>query len=870
MPLEGEQIQRIIKQLAAATINIDEPDQRPTVFHTRAATLESDELAQLAEALDAGACGEVEHAILFLMLLHIFTVEEPDFNEEKVLALIRKRRPSLADGLGRLRNLHKDRISAVLAKISLTIEVHFLLNQELEDASLAPEEIKGSDIALFVLTGRSPGDLVLRLDTNSFATESQEILTEVLEELDFIRKGRVNWEFKLVEEGLGRYDYAGNLLVYTKGSGLLSPLAMSRMAENLVKRLSFIIRSTSMYPAGHPAIEPALTSFMGMLEQLHRDEPLVTISAMGNELMVNDMEIRRKGRVVEGFLAAMADRNASSLSFQAGVDLDSVIRFANVFNKSPQYVKNHGGLSRLMERRNVSGITCDQFRYALVSKDGKVVMGTEPPEERALENLIFGELIERLERGDSLRDLSNEKLGEALKGILQGTNEGVESKKSLLANFIATIDPTILERGLLSRRDIQRDMSWSAVRRIVKARIKDLASANEDVRLEALERLMSLALTAVERNKDNTVLQVMENVSAMLSYEINPDALYSGTVLLGTVCGMLIERGKLSAADNAATTLESLQGQEMTSTDLVSARRRAIAEALRRMDTPETGERLVDALLSYNEVVSEEAEVLAARVPMRNLTWRLMEVFLEPDIHTRARAYRILKGLGDSATRVMITRLKRLRAGYETPRDPETGMLVDSDWFIARNVVEILGETADRECIGILEELTSDTDSRLRAAALRSLYSVSSAKAASIALKRAGDTSEEVASVALEILGKRPDEAEMSVEELVRLFRMRPDLRDRVMNVIRRIPDSPEVLRLVVDSFDIDQGVPMDSLDLAMDALDYIRRYGGSDDVPVLRGYMERNSKPGLLKKRGDEQVIAGEIRKALRDMDES
>ena len=867
VPFEEEQLQRVIKQVAGATLNVDEPQRRPTVLHTRAAALELEEIAQLALELDSRASGDVECAILFIMLLHQYAMEESDLQRDKLLQLIRKQQPGLADALGRMKNVDEDKRPAVLAKISLTLEVHYLLNQELEDAAIAPEQISGSDTALSVLAGRSPGDLTLRLDSNSFATQAQEILTEVLEELDFIRKGKTNWEFRLVEEGLGRYEFGGNLQSYARGSGMMSPLAMSRMAENLVKRLSFIIRSTSMYPAGHPAIEPALTSFMGMLEQLHRDEPLVTISAMGNELMVNDMEIRRRGKVVDSFLAAMADRNASSLSFHAGVDLDSVIRFANVFNKSPQYIKNHGGLSRLMERRSVTGVTCDQFRYALVSKDGQVVMGAEPPEERAIENLIFGELIERLERGDSLRDLSSEQLGEALKSVLQGTSEGVESKKSLLANFIATIDPTILERGLLSRRDIQRDMSWSAVRRIVKARIKDLASANEDARLEALERLMSLALTAVERNKDNTVLQILENVSAMLSYEINPDALYSAVVLLGTVCGMLIERGKLSAADTAAQGLESLREQDMAGTDLVSSRRRALAEAMRRMDTPETGERLVDALLSYNEVVSEEAETLAARVPMRNLTWRLMEVFLEPDIHTRARAYRILKNLGGPAGKVMVARLRRLRAGYETPRDLDTGRLEDGEWYIARNAVEIIGEIGDRDAIPVLESLCNDPDDRLRATALRSLYGVSPAEAATIALKKAGDASEEVASVALEILGKRPDEAEMSVEELVRLFRLRPDLRAPVMNVIRRIPDSGEVLRLAVDSFDIQSGVPMGSLDLAMDALDYIRRYGSSEDVPVLEGYMERNSKPGLLKKRGDEQVIAGEIRKAIREM---
>ncbi|MBD3369253.1 hypothetical protein GF402_02695 [Candidatus Fermentibacteria bacterium] len=863
---DQDKLDRALKQLANSVMNEREAENRPAVAESRLAAQDISDAGELVSRLDNECTSSPDHSLSFLSVLHLGGRKNKDLDLNALTEQLRRKSPSMAESWSRLPNFDESDIPTVMAKVSLVLELYYVLNRELESASMPTVESTGSSLALKVISGMGPNKPVLKFDSSVFSGDTAEVMTEVLEELDFIKKGRNSWEYNLSESAVRRYSFGSNLLSYQTGSRM-SPLALSRMAENLVKRLGFIVRSTGMYPPGHPAIQPALTSFMNILNEYHKEEPMTTLSVMGDQLMVNDQEIKRKGKVINSFLRQMSDRNASSISFHAGVDADGVMRFASIFNKSPAYIKKHGGLDKLMERRNIHNVTCDQFRYALVSKDGEVISTTEAPEEKAIENLIFGELIDRLERGESLRDLSSEQLGEAFKKVLDGSAEGITNQRGLLANFIASLDPTILEQGLLARRDIQRDMSWSAVRRIVRARIKDLASTDEDLRLEAVERLMSLTLTAIERNKDNTVQQVIENVGAMLSYEANPEALYSATVLLGTVCGSLISTGKMAAADTTAKALENLRNQDLRSADLTSARRRALEEAMRRMDTPGTGERLLDALMSRNEVVSEEAERLAARLFLKNLVWKLMDVFLEPDRHTRARAYRILCKLGGPAVPVMIARLRRLRSGFETPRDPETGRLSDEDWYISRNIVAILGETKTQSGLEVLEELSRDTDERLRQAVLRSMYMISPEKATEVAIGRIDDPSLDVATVALEILQKSPRSAAGMVSELVRLFKLKEGLRPAIMAVLRRIPDSDEVLRLAVDSFNIEEGLPMGQLDLALDALTYIRKYGDKRLAPVLRRYMKENENPGLLKKRGDEQKVAAEIGKALREL---
>ncbi len=56
--------------------------------------------------------------------------------------------------------------------------------------------------------------------------------------------------------------------------------------------------------------------------------------------------------------------------------------------------------------RGMENVTIDEFRYALVARDGKLVSETVTGSlDSTLEDLVFKELIDRLQRGDSIRDI---------------------------------------------------------------------------------------------------------------------------------------------------------------------------------------------------------------------------------------------------------------------------------------------------------------------------------------------------------------------------------------------------------------------------------------------------------------------------------
>ncbi len=825
---------------------------------SRISSMNAQEAANVLAVLDADCTTSADNTLAFLALLDIsemMTRLKGDLLPAELRKQMIKEDPGLAEAWSRFESITGPPSVNVRAKISLLMEVLFLLNRELKDSALERESFKGSDLAMKVLADPRPSYPELAIESASFLRTSQTALNEVLDELDFIQKERGTWLYRLDETSLVRLSTAKNITAYRATSARLSPLALARAAENLVKRLGFIVRASGMYPAGHPAIAPSVEGFLEVLSDFHAMSPIATLSLMGGQLMVNDLQVRRKGGQIDAFLKDMVDRNVSSISFNAGIDTDMVLRFAAVFNRSPAYIKDHGGLASLLERREVSNITVDQYRYALVSKDGTVVggVGGPPAEDTTLENIIFAELVDRLERGDSFRDLPDEQLGQALKKILQDASGGAEKQRNLLANFVAALDPGILEKGLLARRDIQREIAWSALRKIIKTRMADLNSPDEDTRLEAMDRLLDLVVTGIERNKDNTVVQIVETVSQRLPTETGPDALYTGVVMLGTACEALISRGRLSTAEVAADALERIRLADMPTPELLSSRRRAIAEAIRRIDSPEVADRLVDLLLSHNEVAARQAEALSGRLVLRNLTTRLINVFLEPDRHTRAKAYRVLRRIAPRAMPVILAKLKALHT-FDTVRDPETGRLNDEDWFICRNLVQILGELRIEESVETLATLTGDPDERIREAAFRSLLLTSPGKAAEVAGPLLRDPTAAVAQVAIDALSSVGGSGEQALRQLLSAFHASPSLRPAVMKAFRRFSGNTSLSTFLRAEFAAAELLPFNDFELAMQALDIMQIRPAHQDLLALRAYIEKVSNNRRMKKKGPER----------------
>ena len=864
--IDEEKLERLMSRMTGAIVNTSGLQSKLEIIAKRLGELEPNEVVCIMEKYFDGYMKNPDYGMVFLTLLEMSRERKefpPGFKEDLRHEIITKR-PTFNDVWNRFQKLNFTGRSIVKAKTSLLMEVQFLLHKELKDSAATGSTSPADELALHVLKSTDPISRILQVETTRYSSGVWLILEEILSELDFIESSSNLWRYTITESSINEMSEGENFIKHLTGSAKMTQVIITRLVGNLVKRLCFIIRSTGMYPSGHPAIQPAVDSFMSALNKLLSDSPMVTFTLVGSDLMINEVQIRKKTRALDLFIRDMSERNINSISFHPGIGQESVLHFAAVFNKPPVYIREHGGIERLLERREIRHITIDQFHYALISGDGTIIGKAESPEQTALEDAIFGEVVERLERGDTLRDLADEKVGMALKSVLLEAGSGVEKQRNMLASFVAALDPSILEKGLLSRRDIQRDMAWSAVRKIIKTRLKDLESEDDDIRLEALEKVMQFAQVAVERNKDNTLMQTLEGVTQIMAVEYNPDCIFASISAMGSLLERLISRGKLASAEIAAVSLKYQETAEEGDPDLISSRRRALAEARRRIDTPEVADALFIRLLSRNEVAAQEAENLVGKLPLTNLVSRLLEVFVEPDIHQRAKAYRVLRKLGEKILPILHGRLIRLTLRYETQRDEETGRLVSDDWFVVRNIIKILGDFSSTDSIDVLEDLCRDSDDRVRQIALLTLLVISRKHALNASLRMINDKSAEVSRVALDIAAKEASDDPLIIDQLIAVFEQRPAMWGELLHAFEGISYSKAVKQFIAGVFKSGELLPFGSLELAKRAVQILGRSTEEQYAQILEEYLDQVKKPGLIKKKKISRSLITEVKSAI------
>jgi hypothetical protein len=776
---------------------------------------------------------------------------------------LRSELPNLVRAWGQIEGLSPEGRSNFLAKVSLVLETATLVWNDLREEGRTDRLPSGEAILELTFASGPPEEPELVFDVSAWPSASRKKLDEVLEELDFARQGKESWHFNFDPDTMERLHSGANLKAYVRGSEVAqSPLALARLAQGLAVKLSLLLRTVGMYPPDHPAIEPALTDFLERLEAQRGNEGgLVAFTLLGGRLMVNNIKINRKVRAVENLLAHFEERRVNSLAFDVGLTPVELFDFMEILNRKAGYLKERGGLGEICRKKGFSGISVDEFRYALVSRDGEMVAETVTgPIDSALEDIVFRELIDRLQKGETIRDIPAEQLGQAFQKILDESAGGTGKYRSMLADFVASLDPTILEDGILTSREIQRSIAWSALRKIIDRCLEDLEAPGEEKRLSALEKLADLVGTGAERGKINTVLQVSETVSEWMLRTTFPDGLYMSAVLLGSICERLMAMNRLTSAAGVVEHLRKLRTMVPGTPALASSVRRGLAEAHRRMDSPDAAEILAEALMSADTIPRNAAERIVAEFSFRNLAGRLMDTFLERHREHRARAYSVLKLYGMGFRTQMHARLEEILAGSANFRDQETGRLQNPDFYMMRNIVGLLGDLGHRDSGDLLEKLCDDPDDRVRRLSLSALFRVDRARAGAAAREMIGDPSRDVIKASLEVLAGMEEPDRDLIPTALRLWHTHASARPVIMSFFRKTSDDDRVLRHIRSAFSNASGYPFDNAELAEEGLVLLVHHGRTEDIQVLKDYIGKVS-GGLLKK----QSVSDEFIEAVR-----
>ncbi|NOQ21171.1 MAG: hypothetical protein GQ565_00790 [Candidatus Aegiribacteria sp.] len=829
---------RVAARLATAVSSQETPEDRVEALAKFVSGYKSNEIGKVLGSIIVDACQRIEAGITFLSFIDwpLLKKSSPDWDWGGLDSWFSKTK------LEEVWNLYNHVPSGsrkyVIAKISLLIEVIFVL---IEDDLLDPEsdlDCTGADIALTILKGAGKGDPTFRLTLTSFPVELRKFMKDILAEFDFIEKTPGIWQFTFSQAALENFASGNNLRVHM-GSGQMSLAVAQRNAENLVKRLELLVKVLQMFPSGHPSIDPSAESFLNTLSKFdNKDNEQVTLSVVGDTVMVNDISVARKNTSISGFIRAFTERNMRSLTFDHRVTAKDVKTFSRIFNRPAAYISEHGGMDRLLELRGLDSITVNRFHYQLMS-EGEEAGQTLARGEVTIEDAIFSELIDRLERGESIDSLPGSKIGDALKSVLAAARENREEQRGMIARFVFALDPTLLEKGLLSNRVIQRGMAWKAVRKIIDRLLASLPSPDPDTRHRTVGKLQDMALLAVERGKENSTIQIIENVSMLLKREQDPDVLYRGVILTASLMEALLARGMMTIALEAGKILHNLESMRYSRTELEAARKRSLAEAQRKMDTINAAEALVQNILSDDEIVSREASNLAMITPPDNLVSQLVNIFHDDSRRLRSKAFRMLLKMGERGLSAIHERLTETVTAFNSKVGGGTYLLPDTEWYKARNMIQVLRDLSSPSSENILAELCKVPDPRIRRECLLALTKVSTTTAESLSMSLIIDKSKEVAEIALNILTKQAMRNPAFIPRITEAFRKNSDIRIEIMESFSILGKHKTVISFLSRSLqDGPSSILFEHHNLISGAFRIINRYGGTSELPVLENLL--------------------------------
>ncbi|MCD4846826.1 MAG: HEAT repeat domain-containing protein [Candidatus Aegiribacteria sp.] len=834
-------------RLAKAVSSQEDAEERLKALTSFISGYEPDSIGPVLGLIINDSCKRIEAGLTFLFLMDRSQLSSsyPDWNWPVLYDWFSK--TSLETAWDLFDRIPSNTKKNVFAKIAMLIEVIYIL---ILDELLDPDvdlDCSGADIAVRVLKSKDPSSSTFSISLSSFPVNIRKFMKEILSELDFIEYAPGQWQFSFSKEMVEDYSIGNNLISH-KGSSLMSQALAQRNAENLIKRLELLMKTLQMFPSGHPSIEPSTESFTSILSKFLLENAQVTLSIMGDIVMVNDLRVERKNLGTGGFVRSFSDRNISSISFSPGITGDQIQTFAKIFNRPPVYIAEHGGMARLIELRGLDTISINRFHYELIAEQGDSDR-TLARSEVTVEDAIFSELIDRLERGDSIDTLPGKNIGDALKSVLAAANDDKEEQRGLIARFITALDPSLLEKGLLSNIYVQRGMAWKAIRKIIDSLLRSLSSPDPDVRHRTVGKLQDMALLAVERGKENSSSQIIESISRALKREHDPDVLYRAVILTASLMESLLTRGNMSIALQAGNILSNLQSMQYPRTELEAARKRSLSEAQRKLDTLSAAEALVPRLLSDDMNISKEAAQLAAILPPDNLVSQLVNIFNEDNRRLRAKAFKILLSMGKRGLSPIHGKLKDIVTAFNSQVDKATFSLPDSDWYTARNMIQVLRDIGSSSSETVLADLCRIPDHRIRRECLLALIKSSNTTAESLALHLISDESIDVSVIALNILTKQAAFNPAYIPKLTSAFRKNKQIRPEIMDSFSILGKNEQVRDFLLKCLNEgESGQLFEDSNLASGAFLILKRYGGSKELTVLEKLLS-NVEGGFFKK---------------------
>ena len=757
-------------------------------------------LASFFKLVADRASADLVHAKTFLLLLDP-QVRTALLGRERLAALAKTLQAdgqfkSLETLFERTAALEKDRLDLVKAKVAFVLQLLYLLRERSEEDGIPQTSYDAARAVGEAIDGLAAPDArqVLRVDLSRFGSAYRHVLVELLKEADFRSASADAYELVLSEAMIRQYASGSALVSAEAGDkkSRRSDAVVARIGENLVKRLSLLARTVSMYPADHPGIGPMLEALTGLVDDLTVEKEQVTLSRIGLDVLLEEVKIKKKTKALTDFAAEMEERHLNSITFRRHLTADELKTFVDLLALNPQQLQKKGGVKRVLEDKGIVHVGVDQFKYGIIADDGTVAVAAT--DARAAEAAILTEVVARLKDGQGIGDVSAEDLGNALKQVLAGRLAGDKGLRKSLAQMILMLDPELMERAIFDKGLVRDELSWSAARSMVDQLLGEIERGDPDRRQAAIADLGQLAEVAVARHKETTLSLILDRLADRLwTRERDLDVNQKAFEVLTNLARRLVLTGKFAQAHSVARLLARfVEYNRNLPPDRRDLFARAMAEmaqtALAGIPQDAVVGALVRELTGHDsaelEVVGELVRYLAGPAVVEGL----LTLFQESSRTVRNRAFSLLSNLGPATLTLCAERLRHLNDGEAYPR-MVTGALVDAAWYTVRNCIDLVAKLGAADHVLLLRGVADDGDARVRRGALGALAKLDPKEAVFLARKRLGDPDPGVIETAIQLLGSL--QARDHADDLIEVLYVDARYRAAVVQALAKIGGEP-------------------------------------------------------------------------------
>ena len=536
---------------------------------------------------------------------------------------------------------------------------------------------------------------------------------------------------------------------------------LSREYSEFLVELSIALHKFSMYPSGHPSLQPAAAGVAARASQLHLDRPQIAFGVARRQLIIEGVATNPSQPVLRRLAEELHRQHLGAVTVLRGVSADEVGQALRALSREPE---REGPLGSVPEEERTwphlrlhplsfGGLALVADAELTASRDGRAVdtrgvelwiglaraaMAGEPEETRTeTEPTVVARAIDEHPRVEAYDQVVIGYLLQIARELRTSAGPEAQALQRRTARLISALNPETLRRlvemsGDLAQRrqfvlDAAHGMAVDTVIDIVKAAAEASGQPISDGLVRMLSKLAAHAELGNEQTRPAADVALREQVGQLLNgWELadpNPDG-------YGKLLQHLATTSKSAKPETAAATAEHrpeairMVQISLESGDTGPMIARAVDRAIAQGQVPA----LVALAAPETESASDAGRALVAQLARPEAVRTLLE---RPPVDFETLD-RLLPALPAECSDVLLdalaasedrtTRRKLLDRLAGLPHDIEPSLearLDDERWYVQRNMLVLFERRRRLPDPSTLTRAATHPDVRVRQEAIR-------------------------------------------------------------------------------------------------------------------------------------------------------